>query len=323
MFLAHPPGRPALPVRDERDSELAAWLDLIDPTEAERALASAVCGLRIPTREQLDEIETSSRLMTEGEVFYLSTPLVRRLDDDQSVITPIGFILSHDRLITVRFTDFPVFETVGKRLSELGEGCGADATLVLLIEAMIDRLADILERVGLDLDGLSTRIFRVSTGGRDEIDRTLREMLSKIGRSADLLSDVRESLLGLGRIALYVGENATHGLHATLKTKLATIGRDITSLNDYVAQMNNKVQFLLDATLGFINIEQNNGIRLLTVVSFIGVPPTLIASIYGMNFKDIPELNWAYGYFYALGMMLLTIAGPLFVFWRKGWLGRR
>jgi len=87
--------------------------------------------------------------------------------------------------------------------------------------------------------------------------------------------------------------------------------------------MSNKVQFLLDATLGFINIEQNNGIRLLTVVSFIGVLPTLIASIYGMNFKNIPELNWTYGYLYALGMMATTIAGPLFVFWRKGWLGAR
>lgn len=134
---------------------------------------------------------------------------------------------------------------------------------------------------------------------------------------------MRDSLLGLGRIALYVGENALHARHATLKPQLGVIERDINSLNDYVGQMNNKVQFLLDATLGFINIEQNNGIRLLTVVSFVGVPPTLIASIYGMNFKDMPELSWNHGYVYALGMMALTIVGPLFVFWRKGWLGGR
>ena len=323
MFLAHPPGRPALTVRDEGDSDLAAWLDLIDPTDAESALAAKVTGLRIPTRAQLDEIETSSRLMMEGEVFYLSTPLVRRLEDDCSFVTPIGFVLSTDRLITVRFTEFTVFETVGKRLSGMGECSGADAILILLIEAMIDRLADTIERIGLELDGLSSRIFRAGSGPREDVDKRLREILGKIGRSADLLSDVRESLLGLGRISLYVGENAAHALHGTLKARLATIGRDIASLNDYVAQMNNQAQFLLDATLGFINIEQNNGIRLLTVVSFIGVPPTLIASIYGMNFKNIPELNWAEGYFYALGMMLLTIAVPLFVFWRKGWLGGR
>ena len=323
MFVAHPPGRPPLLVRDERDSELAGWLDLIEPTEAECALATKLTDLRIPTRAQLDEIENSSRLMMEGNVFYLSTPLVRRLDDDTSLVTPIGFVLSPDRLITVRFTEFKTFETVGERVRNHTGGCGADTTLILLIEAMVDRLADTLERIGLELDTLSTRIFRVGNVERSNADKTLRNLLRQVGRTADLLSDVRESLLGLGRIALYVSEHAPHGLHVTLNAQLSTIGRDINSLNDYVAQVNNKVQFLLDATLGFINIEQNNGIRLLTVVSFIGVPPTLIASIYGMNFKNIPELNWNYGYFYALGMMALTIAGPLFVFWRKGWLGGR
>ena len=323
MFLAHPAGRPALPVRDERDSELASWLDLIEPTEAESALAAKLTGLRIPDRAQLGEIESSSRLVMEEGVFYLSTPLVRRLDDEVSLVTPIGFVLSPDRLVTIRFTAFQTFDAVARRVSEQTGSCGADATLVLLMEAMVDRLADTLERVGHDLDGLSSCIFSAGKEQRGNTDKTLRDMLRQVGRSADLLSDVRESLLGLGRIALYVGENAAGGLHATLKGRLATIGRDISSLNDYVAQVNNKVQFLLDATLGFINIEQSNGIRLLTVVSFIGVPPTLIASIYGMNFKNIPELNWAWGYFYALGLMLLIIMGSLFVFWRKGWLGDR
>jgi len=324
MFLAHAPGRPAIPVRDERDSDMASWLDLIEPTEAECTLAATLTGLRIPTREQLQEIENSSRLMMEGGVFYLSTPLVRRIDaDDVSLVTPIGFVLSPDRLITIRFTAFKTFETVGDQVASMGGGCGVDTVLVKLIEAMIDRLADILEHIGLDLDTLSNKIFRASRTKREDVDKTLRDLLRKVGRSADLLSDVRESLLGLGRIAIYVGEHAPDNSHAALKGQLATIGRDITSLNDYVAQSNNQVQFLLDATLGFISIEQNNGIRLLTVVSFIGVPPTLIASIYGMNFKNIPELNWTYGYFYALGMMVLTIAGPLFVFWRKGWLGSR
>ena len=323
MFLAHPPGRPPLPVNDERDSELAGWLDLINPTDAECALAAKVTDLRIPTRGQLEEIENSSRLLMEGDVFYLSTPLVRRLEDDVPLVTPIGFVLSQDRLITIRFTEFMTFETVARRVSSPGQTCGADAILTLLMEAMVDRLADMLERLGSELDTLSNRIFHASKSEQNNADKTLRDLLREVGRSADLLSDVRESLLGLSRISLYVGENAAHALHATLKSRLAVIGRDIGSLNDYVAQVNNKVQFLLDATLGFINIEQNNGIRLLTVVSFIGVPPTLIASIYGMNFKNIPELNWTYGYFYALGMMALTIVGPLFVFWRKGWLGGR
>ena len=323
MFLAHPVGRAPVPVRDERDSELASWLDLIEPTDAEYALASQVSGLRIPTREQLEEIETSSRLQIQDDVFYLSTPLVRRLDDEASLVTPIGFVLSADRLITIRYTAFKTFDIVAKRVSEQKGNCNADATLILLIEAMVDRLADILERLGLDLDGLSNRIFRASKLEHNDVDRALRDLLRRVGRSADLLSDVRESLLGLGRIALYVGENAVHMPRGTVGGQLTTIGRDINSLNDFVAQMNNKVQFLLDATLGFINIEQSNGIRLLTVVSFIGVPPTLIASIYGMNFKNIPELNWTYGYFYALGMMAATVIGPLLLFWRRGGLGTR
>ena len=323
MFLAHAPGRAPVPIRDERDSELASWLDLIEPSDAEYTLAGQVSGLRIPTREQLDEIETSSRLQMENGVFYLSTPLVRRLDDQAPLVTPIGFVLSADRLITIRYTAFKTFDVVAKRVSEQTGSCGADTTLILLIEAMVDRLADTLERLGLDLDGLSNRIFRATTRERGNVDQALRDLLSHVGRSGDLLSDVRESLMGLGRIALYVGENATHMPRGTAGAQLATIGRDISSLNDFVAQMNNKVQFLLDATLGFINIEQSNGIRLLTVVSFIGVPPTLIASIYGMNFKNIPELNWTYGYFYALGMMAATVIGPLLVFWRKGWLGTR
>ena len=323
MFLAHPAGRAPVPVRDERDSELASWLDLIEPTDAEYALASQVSGLRIPTREQLDEIETSSRLQMQDGVFYLSTPLVRRLDDEISLVTPIGFVLSADRLITIRYTAFKTFDVVSKRVSEQKGSCNADATLILLIEAMVDRLADILERLGLDLDGLSNRIFRASNQEHGDVDRALRDLLRHVGRSADLLSDVRESLLGLGRITLYVGENTVSTPRGMVSAHFATIGRDISSLNDFVAQMNNKVQFLLDATLGFINIEQSNGIRLLTVVSFIGVPPTLIASIYGMNFKNIPELNWTYGYFYALGMMAATVIGPLLLFWRKGWLGTR
>ena len=323
MFLAHAPGRRPLVIEDEQTSDLASWLDLLDPTTSECALAEQLTGLRVPTRAQLDEIENSSRLQMEGEVFYLSTPLVRRSDEGVPPVTPIGFVLSPDRLITIRFAPFQIFDTVAKRVSELQGGCGADATLIMLVEAMVDRLADVLERIGLELDSLSAGIFANSGQKRTDADRTLRDMLRQVGRSADLLSDVRESLLGLGRIALYVGENAAHALHGTLKSRLATIGRDISSLTEYLAQMDNKVQFLLDATLGFISIEQNTGIRLLTVVSFIGVPPTLIASIYGMNFKNMPELSWQHGYFYALGMMALTVAGPLLVFWRKGWLAGR
>jgi len=322
MFLAHAPGRSPMPVTDEAVADLAGWLDLIDPSGEEVERATRITGLRIPTREQLDEIESSSRLMMEGDVFYLSTPLVRRHEEDgTSDVTPIGFVLSRDRLITVRFTDWKVFDNVTARVTGQSLGCDADAVMVMLLEGMVDRLADGLERLGADLDRLSGQIFRTDRERTAQVDRLLRGMLREIGSAMDLLSDMRDSLLGVGRIALYLKANSRRSLHELLAEKVDTVRRDVDSLNDYVPQMYNKAQFLLDATLGFINIEQNNGIRVLTVVSFIGVMPTLVASIYGMNFKNIPELNWTYGYYYALGLMLLTIAGPLFVFWKIGWLG--
>nr|WP_321984126.1 magnesium transporter CorA family protein [uncultured Lichenicoccus sp.] len=319
MFLAHAAGRPPRAVQDERETEPTGWLDLIEPTDAELQLASRLTGLRIPTRADLEEIENSSRMSMEQEVFYLSMPLVRRVDDN-TFVTPIGFVLSPERLITIRYTDFSVFETVARQVEHRDGNCPADTVMVMLIEAMIDRLADLLERMGAELDRLSRHIFRGDRNRRGA-DRKLRSQLRHVGRTEELRSDIRESLLGLGRIALYVVEHAGDALHGTLRTRLNSCSRDINSLNDYVSDVSNKVQFLLDATLGFINIEQNNGIRLLTVVSIVGIPPTFIASLYGMNFKVMPELNWTYGYYYALTLMALTVIVPMIWFWRRGWLG--
>ncbi len=320
MFLAHAAGRPPLAVQDERETDLTGWLDLIEPTEAELELASRLTGLRLPRRADLEEIENSSRMSMEQDTFYLSMPLVRRVDDN-TFVTPIGFVLSPDRLITIRYTDFSVFKTVARHIEQRDASCAADTVMVMLIEAMIDRLADLLERMGAELDRLSRHIFRGDRNRHGKADKKLRSQLRHVGRTEGLVSDIRESLLGLGRIALYVVEHGGDALHATLRTRLNSCSRDIDSLNDYMSEVSNKIHFLLDATLGFINIEQNNGIRLLTVVSIVGIPPTFIASLYGMNFKVMPELNWTYGYYYALGLMALTVIAPMIWFWRRGWLG--
>ncbi len=321
MFIAHPPGRPPVAVSSEADGDGAAWLDLLDPTEEERALASQLTGLRMPTRQDVEEIESSSRVYAEEQTLYLSTPLVRRTDK-LVFSAPVGFVLSRNHLVTIRYSDYPVFDLVSKRLAKQPAPRDAEDSMLLLLEAIVDRLADLLEMSGRQLDQLSKRIFQTPEPRGRNVDRMMRGLLQKVGQETDLVSGMRDSLLGMQRIALYMSENGERLCQERFKTRLILLSKDIASLNDYDGQLNNKVQFLLDATLGFINIEQNNGIKILTVVSIVGIPPTLIASIYGMNFKDIPELGWTYGYWYALTLMAATVVLPMIWFWRKGWLGR-
>ena len=322
MFVSHPSGR--APSAASVDTEVAgvAWFDLLNPTEEERLLAQRLTGLRMPTRPEIEEIESSSRVYTEGDNFYLSTPLVRRIGE-LSFLASVGFVLSRDCLVTIRYTDYTVFETVGERVAGSAAPQAGSDIMVLLLEAIIDRIADLLEMCGHELDSISRRVFQAQDGSGNNIDRKLRGLLVEVGSRADLVSGVRDSLLGLQRVIAYLGEHHPCVNKEWFTAQMVLLVRDIASLSDYDGQLNTKVQFLLDATLGFINIEQNNGIKILTVVSIVGIPPTLIASIYGMNFKDIPELSWSFGYWYALGLMGLTILLPMIWFWRKGWLSNR
>ena len=144
--------------------------------------------------------------------------------------------------------------------------------------------------------------------------------MKEISRAGDTLSGLRDSLLGLTRIAGYVPEVAKEWMTPALMPHFVTIRADLASLADYQTRLQDKAQFLLDATLGFINIDQNDIFRILTVVSVVGIPPTLIASIYGMNFKDMPELQWSHGYAYGLTVIALSALVPLWLFRRRGWL---
>ena len=300
----------------------AVWIDLLNPTDAERALVERGTSLRVPSLEDLTEIESSSRLNVERGSLYLSTPMGYLDADGMSHTKPLGFVLSAHVLMTVRFAESPVFDQYAARLAAYDHRpCSCEAFLGLL-EAMVDRLADILEHLRTELDLISQRVFRpeqpVTNSSKTDIQ--LRATLRGIGRAGDRLSNLRDSLLGMQRIVQYAGDNAATFMPATLQPRLGTLRQDIASLTDYDVQLSNKVQFLLDATLGFINIEQNNSIKILTVVSVVGVPPTLVASIYGMNFKWIPELQWEYGYFYGLAVIVLTAIIPYLWFKKKGWI---
>ncbi len=297
----------------------AAWLDLVLPTDAERSWAERCTRLRVPAQADLAEIESSSRLAVSGQVLTLSTPMTYLGPDGGSMMAPLGFVLSPDHLITVRFADMPVFDLFAERFQAVEHPCST-AAFVGLLEAMVDRLADVLEHVGAEMDGMSRRVFGAQ-GGRNasEVDQTLRATLRGVGQAGERLSNLRDSLLGVSRAIAYAQEMADGWLPADLRPRIKTLRGDIASLSEYDNQLANKVQFLLDATLGFINIEQANGIKVLTVVSVVGVPPTLLASIYGMNFKNIPELQWEYGYAYALTVIVLSGLLPLLWFKKKGW----
>ena len=322
MLYANTGRAPRLALQPEPHAQApdSVWLDLVSPTDAERALAERVTGLRVPAQDDLAEIESSSRLAVDGKVLTLSTPMTYLGPDGSSMVAPLGFVLSPDHLMTVRFAEMPVFDLFAQRFAAQERHPCSTSAFVGLLEAVVDRLADVLEQVGGQLDSMSREVFRAEDGANgNAMDKKLRNTLSSVGRAGERLSNIRDSLLGVARILGYTHETAGAWIPDDLRPRFTTLRQDIVSLSDYDSQLSNKVQFLLDATLGFINIEQNNGIKVLTVVSVVGVPPTLMASIYGMNFKNMPELQWEYGYAYGLAVIILSGLLPYLWFKRKGW----
>ena len=296
------------------------WVDLLSPTQGEIATVEEASGLTLPTQAELGEIETSSRLRTDGDVLSLSAPLVHRARTDYPGSTPVGFVLAPELLVTVRYEPLTAFDTYER------EARGSATEIFAgLIEAIVDRIADVLENIAAELDMVSHRLFRTrSVGGGDRRTRAqenadLRSILRRLGASGDLASKIRDSLLALARIVPYVATMRGPELPTTVKTRLDTLRQDLTSLNDYEFHLLSKVQLLMDATLGLINVEQNDIIKVLTVVNVVGVPPTLVASMYGMNFKYMPELDWSWGYPYGLALIVISALAPLIWFKWRGW----
>jgi magnesium transporter len=296
------------------------WVDLVRPDAGETAFVERAIGRHLPTLAEISEIESSSRLRAADGALYLSAPLVYRATAGDPQTTPVGFVLTPERLVTVRFEPLTAFETAGKA----PRGSSAEA-FAGLVEAIVDRIADVMEQIAAELDALSHRLFRSGPiegrGMRRPAHeaRDLRAILRRVGASGDLASKIRDSLLGLSRLVPYVASVAATWLPDAVKPRLETMQHDIASLSDYDAHLVNKVQLLLDATLGLINVEQNDIIKVLTIVSVVGVPPTLVASMYGMNFKNIPEYDWAWGYEWGLLLIAVTAIAPLIWFKWRGW----
>jgi magnesium transporter len=297
------------------------WIDLLDPTPEERDHITKHYGLRIPAREALQEIESSSRLRADGQVLTLSMPLIVPEERPEAVPAPLGFILSPSVLVSVRFTEVRGFAEARARL-ERGDVPSDSATaFAVLIESIVDFRADLLESISARVGAISKRAFgrHIPQARRTVLDGALREMLAAIGAAGESLSEIRESLLGLQRLVSFSSERAHEWLRPEIRARLATALVDLTSLSDYEAHLWAKIQFLLDAILGFINTDQNDIFKVLTIVSVVGIPPTLIASIYGMNFHNMPELGWRYGYQFGLALIVASTILPILWFKWRGW----
>jgi magnesium transporter len=301
--------------------ENAVWIDLVKPTAAEDHAVERLAGIAVPTREDMQEIEISSRLYIENGARYMTATLMCQSDTDMPRTTAVTFILAGHRLVTVRYDAPKPFALVENKLARAcAPNIGGEMVLMELLDAVIDRCADILERAGSEIDQVSHDIFEPESE-RHGHAKQYSQILIAIGRKGDLTSKVRESLVSIGRVVTFMSA-VVEGIKWSkdMREQLKTMQRDIGSLTDHASYLSNKITFVLDAMLGVVNLEQNNIIKLFSVMAVVLMPPTLIASIYGMNFKVMPELEWVHGYPMALVMMLAAAVVPYLLFRWKKWL---
>jgi len=298
-----------------------AWVDLCEPTDEELAQACREYGLEIPPRAQLEEIEFSSRLQYEDDVFTISVPVTPHGENGEDVTSPLGFVLTKDLLVTIRFAHLHTFPGIIKRVERRTRT--APDIFMVIIEALVDYGADRLEELRAEARAISGRIFHEKMSEQyrrlAETNKMLRATLVEIGDMGERMSHIRDTLLVLQRAMPFVIEHGNGWMETAIKARLKMAAADVQSLNDYEVHLTDKLQFLLDADLGFINTEQNDLFKVMTIWSVAGIPPVLLAGIWGMNFHLMPELSWHYGYPMAIGSIILSMVLPLVWFKRRGW----
>ncbi|MEP6809596.1 MAG: magnesium transporter CorA family protein [Chthoniobacterales bacterium] len=316
----------------------AVWIDLFEPTPEEEEALEAALGINIPTRAEMQEIELSSRLYEKDGWLFMTATVLTKADTSNPASSAVTFVLSADKLVTLRYADPAPFSAFrARREANFARYQTNQQFLAGLVDAIIERIADILEGVGTNLDAISLRIFepeRVpneashldlnrSAHGRSRKarQRNFVEVLRRIGAASDLVSRARESLVSFSRLVTFFREvrKEAGGPRESL-AHWKTVSADLSSLSDHATFLSSKIGFLLDATMGMINNEQNAIIKILSVAALVFLPPTLVAGIYGMNFQFIPELKWVHGYPWALVVMVISAVLPYLFFRRKGWL---
>ena len=296
-------------------STAAAWIDLVHPDHEEERRVEAIVGAVIPTREEMAEIEATSRLYTERRAAVMTVPLLIRSASANPETTDVTFVLADRHLVTVRYgepTSFATFAAIAAR--DPTNYATPAAIFVGLLEAIVDRLADVLEETGGNLDTLSRAAFAGPVGQGDH-----HASMRALGHDGEVVSKARENLVGLARLSAFARPLAPLR-DPEIAQRLDGIGRDVEVLLDHAGALEGKITFLLDALLGMINIEQNAIIKTFSVVAVMFLPPTLIASIYGMNFAHMPELGMRYGYLVALLAMVVSMILPYAIFRRRGWI---
>lgn len=311
-----PRGLTALP--PAADLAQAVWIDLYRPMPPQSAAVAAL-GIEVPTLADMEEIEISNRLYHEGEADVMTVVLPGQTPEGMSVSGPVTFIVTPERMVTVRHHAPRPFDTFPERADRSSTGAGSVDRLFLgLIEEIISRLADLLEGAGRVIDDTAREVFG---GGTRDSDEALQAALERLGQQSEVNSRVRLGILSLSRALSFYGATVDRRHEAdTLRAMLKMHMRDLQSLEVHADFLSGRVGLVVDATMGMINLRQNSTVRILSVVAALFLPPTLIASIYGMNFDLMPELHQSWGYPAALlAMLASSVATWLFFRW-KGWL---
>jgi magnesium transporter len=308
----------------------AVWTDLLAPSPEEEAAVEAELGIDLPTRADMREIEPSARIYSEGGALFMTANVLAGAATAEPVIEPVTFVLTARRVVSIRYHEPYSLQNVPERAAGLQADCGtALQMLMTLMEVLVERSADILEAESQAVDALSRQIFRpATTPAQNSVD--LSGVITRIGRHGELNARLQDSLVTIERIVSHMtqlridahkGRASEPGAQAAgLNGRDKRLSRDIRSLIAYAEAQSQRVTFMLDATLGLLNIQQNGIIKIFSVAAVVFLPPTLIASIYGMNFAHMPELASPYGYPLALGGMVLSAILPYLFFKRKGWL---
>jgi magnesium transporter len=300
----------------------ALWIDLCDPTQAEEDAVEGMLDVEVPTLQEMAEIEESSRLYREDGALIVTATLIEGASDGHPKRTPVTFVVTPRHLVTVRYGDplpFRAFEAKWLRQPEARPT--SDLVFVALIDSIVERAADVLEYVAADLNAISAHLF-VESGPRKakEAESDLQEILMRLGRRNMMIAILRESLLSLTRLVPFVRQGAEGWLAHEAPGRLKQLERDLRSLSAYEGQLTAEIVYLQEATLGLINLAQNRVIKVLSVAAVIFLPPTLVGTIYGMNFAYMPELEQPWAYPLALAVMAASAAGSYWWFKRKGWL---
>ena len=294
------------------------FLDLLNPSRPEELEAEKWLEYQLPTREEMQEIEESSRLYTEKGVLYMTAWIPVGLDTPDPDTTPISFVLAPDCLTTVRYADPLAFRALAEQVRrQCKMPISSDAVFLLLCELIIGRIADALQNVENDLKRINREIFVVNPSKASAaVERDLAEVIKLLGRRSALVANLRESLVSISRILQFFLNNGASWMKGELAAQFRSVMRDVKSLDDYTNQQTHEMTFLLESTLGLINIQQNQIIKIFTIASVLFMPPTLIASIYGMNLQ-IPEAKFEYAYPMVILMLIISAVIPIVFFKRK------